>query len=71
MTMEIAVLTEKAVAGDRHAFAALIDSHKNMVYGMAVHRLGDFSHAEDLAQEVFIEAYKSLRNIKDKGKFTS
>src|SRR5215211_2832389 len=52
-----------AKAGDQAAFAALIRRHQNMVFSVALHMLRSRPAAEDLAQEVFLELYRSLERL--------
>lgn len=47
--------------GDRKAaIAALLDAHGDAVFGYCVRILGDRTLAEDVAQQVFLEAYRDL-----------
>jgi RNA polymerase sigma-70 factor (ECF subfamily) len=47
--------------GDRKAaIAALIDAHGDAVYGFCVRMLGDRVVAEDVAQQVFLEAHRDI-----------
>ena len=55
---------ERCAAGDRSAFAEIVHAHQSMVYSVALHFLKSPSMAEDLAQEVFLELYRSLGSIK-------
>ena len=52
-----------ARTGDQAAFAALIRGHQNMVFSIGLHMLGSRAAAEDVAQEVFLEMYRSLSRI--------
>ena len=57
--------------GDRQAFNRLIMRYQHLVYNF-LYRLGSGSHdVEDLAQEVFIKVFRSLRSLKDSGQFKS
>ena len=56
-------LLTQAKAGDQAAFAALIRRHQNMVFSVALHMLRNRPAAEDLAQEVFLELYRSLNRL--------
>jgi RNA polymerase sigma-70 factor (ECF subfamily) len=56
-------LLARAKAGDETAFAALIRRHQNMVFSVALHMLRSRPAAEDLAQEVFLELYRSLDRL--------
>ncbi len=42
------------------AFAAIVRRHQSMVFSLALHMLRNRTAAEDLAQEVFLELYRSL-----------
>ena len=50
--------------GDASAFAEIVREHQAMVYSLALHFLRDPAIAEDVAQEVFLELYRSLASIK-------
>ena len=64
------VLT-RAKAGDQTAFAALIRRHQNMVFSVALHMLRSRPAAEDLAQEVFLELYRSLGRLESEAHVVS
>jgi RNA polymerase sigma-70 factor (ECF subfamily) len=53
----------KARAGDPAAFAEIVRRHQGLVFSFAFHVLGDRGTAEELAQEVFLELYRSLPRI--------
>jgi RNA polymerase sigma-70 factor (ECF subfamily) len=57
-----AVLT-RAQAGDQVAFAELIERHEAMVYSLALHFFNDRSRAEEVAQDVFLQLYRSLGSL--------
>lgn len=42
------------------SFEALVHAHAGLVYGLAVRSTGDPAAAQDLAQDVFVRAYKAL-----------
>ncbi len=54
----------RAAQGDGRAFEELVRAHQSMVFSIACHFLGDPAEAEELAQEVFMELYRSLGKIK-------
>jgi RNA polymerase sigma-70 factor, ECF subfamily len=54
----------RCAAGDRSAFGEIVREHQAMVYSLALHFLRSPSVAEDLAQDVFLELYRNLGNIK-------
>jgi RNA polymerase sigma-70 factor, ECF subfamily len=53
-------LLARATAGDTAAFGTLVRMHQRPVYSLALRMLSDRHRAEDLAQEVFLQLYRSL-----------
>jgi len=53
----------RASAGDQAAFADLVRTHESMVFSIAWHVLRDTHLTEELAQEVFLQLYRSLGSI--------
>lgn len=53
----------RARAGDHDAFAELIEEHEAMVFSIALHFFNDRRLAEELAQEVFLQMFRSLGSI--------
>jgi RNA polymerase sigma-70 factor (ECF subfamily) len=51
---------QKVKAGDREAFAALVEKYHRPLLNFIYHLLGDPSAVEDIGQEVFLSAYQSL-----------
>jgi|GEM_PF-2681885 len=60
-----AELVARGLAGDGRAYEKLVDRYRPAVYGLAYHRTGDPEEAEDLAQEVLVQAYVSLGQLRD------
>lgn len=50
----------RVLAGDAGAFRELVVRHERRVYGFAWQLLRDAGEAEDVAQEVFVAAYRKL-----------
>ena len=65
-----ATLVSAALGGDEAAFTRLVDSHKEVVFAIAVSRTGDFDAASDIAQEVSLRAYIGLRRLQDPARFS-
>ena len=57
-------LIDRAQAGDREAFAALVDRYWNGLYRWLYHLTHDGHTAEDLAQEAFLKAYRGLASFR-------
>ncbi len=64
MRTEDGHIIRKCLNGDSAAFGFLVDKYKASVYAYVYSRLGNFHDAEDLAQEVFIKAYRNLRKLR-------
>jgi RNA polymerase sigma-70 factor (ECF subfamily) len=58
------LLVEAAVRGGREAFAELVRRHRHRVYGLVFRMAGNHSDADDLAQEVFLTAWRSIASFK-------
>ena len=56
-------LLTRARAGEGAAFTALVRQYQRSVYSVALRMLSDRHRAEDLAQEVFLQLYRSLDAI--------
>lgn len=54
---------ERARAGDHDAFAEIIAEHQAMVFSLAYHFFHDRSRAEEIAQDVFLQLFRSLRDL--------
>src|SRR5688572_11664594 len=54
---------ERARRGDHEAFAEIITEHEGMVYSLAYHFFHDRGRAEEIAQDVFLQLYRSLGSL--------
>ena len=63
------VLIERTLAGSKECFDALYERHFPRVYNFVSRRVGDTSEAEDLTQEIFIQAVTSLSSYRAEGSF--
>ncbi len=59
------------LAGDREAFSALVQRHQDAVYSVCYHYLGPRDEAQDAAQEAFVRAYTTLKNLRNPDAFSS
>ncbi len=58
-------------AGDEEALRELIERHQRAVIGVIYRAIGDAWEAEDIAQRVFIQVFRSARRYKPTAKFTT
>jgi RNA polymerase sigma-70 factor (ECF subfamily) len=66
-----AALMLRVKRGDRASFAALVDKYKQPVMNFIFRSLRDEIEAEDLAQNVFLQAWKSRGRYKQTAKFST
>ena len=57
--------------GDEEALRELIERHQRAVIGVIYRAIGDAWEAEDIAQRVFIQVFRSARRYKPTAKFTT
>ncbi len=62
-------LVNAAAAGDRDAFEALVRRHQTRIVNYAMAIVRDPAEAEDVAQETFIRAYRSLARFRGDSSF--
>ena len=53
-------LVDRVLSGDPLAFSQIYDDNFTRVYAFVLKRVGDPAEAEDLAQETFVQLYRSL-----------
>jgi RNA polymerase sigma-70 factor (ECF subfamily) len=59
-----AALVERCAAGDESACTELVAAHQRMVFGLALHLLGDRDEALDLSQEVFLRVFRTISSFR-------
>lgn len=64
-------LVHRACAGDREAFARLIERHYDRIYRVGARVLDDAAAAEDLAQEVCVGLVAKLASFRGDSRFTT
>ena len=62
-------LIRKAKKGDTAAFAVMIRRYQNLVYATAFQILKDQALVEDVAQEAFVTAFRSLQDLRTESSF--
>ncbi len=53
-----------AQAGDMTSFTALVDKNYAMVHGLVYSKIGDWTVAEDVTQDVFLVVWSNLNKLK-------
>lgn len=62
---------EQSLAGDKQAFAQLMQRYTGAVFGLAYRMLGNAQDAEDAVQEIFLRAYSRLDSFDRTRKFST
>jgi len=61
--LSVADLVAASLAGDRDAFGELFQRHERQVFAVAYRRLSDREEAQELVQDVFIQAWRKLAQL--------
>lgn len=61
----------KVLQGDQQAYALFVDRYQNYVFTLALRMVKSREDAEELAQDVFIKAYKYLGDFRGASKFST
>jgi RNA polymerase sigma-70 factor, ECF subfamily len=64
-------LVASAQAGETRAFEELVRRHQRWVFTLAFRMAGNSAEAEDLAQEVFLKAYRGLGGFRGAARFST
>lgn len=60
---------ESCKAGDEKAFAEIVLAYQRKVFNIALRILGNMEEAKDLAQEVFLSVFQSIKDLREEAKF--
>lgn len=61
------ILIKKALKGDEDSFRSLVEKYQGLVYAICFNITRHRQEAENLAQETFIQVYRSLSRYENKG----
>jgi RNA polymerase sigma-70 factor (ECF subfamily) len=64
-------LARAAMTGDREAFGLLVERHRRTVFQLCYRFVGRQDEARDLAQDVFVRAWRGLRGFKEQSAFST
>jgi len=64
-------LVERLKQGDASAFKLIVEAWQDMVYNTALGIVQNAEDAEDVAQEVFVQVYESVKQFKGDAKFST
>ena len=64
-------LIQLVLAGNESVYAQLVDRYKNFVFTIVLRYVKGREDAEEVAQDVFIKAYRSLQDFRGASKFST
>ena len=66
---EDAAVVAQVLAGDREAYALLVQRHSRSIFGIAYRVTGNEQDAEEVVQETLLRAYKNLARFEQRANF--
>lgn len=63
---QLAGLVRAAQQGDRQAFEQLIERYQRTVYATVFRRLGSHAEAQEVCQEVFVQAMRKIHQLRNR-----
>ena len=69
MRTEDGKIIQECLNGKPQAFGILVDKYREGIYAFAYAELRDFQDAQDVTQEVFLQAYRKLRSLRNRESF--
>lgn len=60
----VTALVRKSQSGDREAFGELFERFQGHVFAIALRRLGEFNEAQELCQDVFVQAMLKIDQLR-------
>jgi len=64
-------IISRVLKGDQQAYAELVNRYKNYVFTLALRFTKNREDAEEVAQDIFVKAYRSLADFKGTAKFST
>lgn len=62
---------QKVQGGETEAFEVLVHRHEKTIFNLLYRWLGDYNEAADVAQEVFLSAYRSIKSFRGESSFST
>ena len=62
-------LIYRILSGNDEAFNILLRKYEKNIHTLVWQKIGDFHHAEEITQDIFLQAYKKLSTLKDPNQF--
>lgn len=69
--LQDAELVRMVLAGRQELYALLVQRHQDFAFTLALRYVGNREEAEELAQDAFVKAYRSLADFRGQAKFST
>lgn len=64
-------IIDRVLMGDQQAYAYLVDRYKSFVFTVALRYTKSREDAEEVSQDIFIKAYRALKDFRKESKFST
>ena len=64
-------IISRVLRGEQQAFAELVNRYQNFVFTITLRYTGNREDAEEVAQDIFVKAYRSLADFRGASKFST
>lgn len=64
-------IISKVLSGDQQAYAILVDRYQSYVFTLSLRFTKNREDAEEVAQDIFVKAYRALADFKGNSKFST
>lgn len=64
-------IISRVLRGERNAYAELVNRYQNYVFTLTLRLIKSREDAEEVAQDVFVKAYRSLADFRGESKFST
>jgi RNA polymerase sigma-70 factor (ECF subfamily) len=69
--MDDAECVRRVQKGDTDSFEVLVRRHQKVIFNLVYRLLGDYDEASEVAQEVFLSAFKSIHQFRGEANFAT
>ena len=66
-----AELIGRIIQGEQSLFALLVERYRSYVFTLTLRQMGNREDAEEVAQDVFVKAYRSLADFRGEARFST
>ncbi|HJS55905.1 MAG TPA: sigma-70 family RNA polymerase sigma factor, partial [Chitinophagaceae bacterium] len=64
-------IISRVLQGEQNAYAELVNRYQNYVFTLILRMIKSREDAEEVAQDVFVKAYRSLADFRGESKFST